>query len=211
MPTRTDVSTEERLLRAAEELFAAHGVEGVSLRTIMNAAGANVASVHYHFGSKEALLEAVVRRRLDDVTGARNSVLDELADAEQVTARDLARALVAPVVQVAEDGGRSWVKLIGGLLRSNDPGLAPIAQTFFERNARFVELMQRHDPEVSTETLSFRLTQAMGVALHVVGEGANIQSLMAGGGTPWSQDEVAAQLLAVVTSVLAGPPDESRS
>ncbi|MFN8628716.1 MAG: helix-turn-helix domain-containing protein [Candidatus Binatia bacterium] len=48
---------------AAEELFATFGVEGVSIRSINAAAGLAAPSVHYHFGSKDDLLSAVLRRR----------------------------------------------------------------------------------------------------------------------------------------------------
>ncbi|MDP2774389.1 MAG: helix-turn-helix domain-containing protein, partial [Nocardioides sp.] len=48
--------TERRLLLAAERLFAQQGIAATSLRSIMAAAEANVAAVHYHFGSKDELL-----------------------------------------------------------------------------------------------------------------------------------------------------------
>ena len=51
--------TRERILDAAEELFAEHGFEGVSLREITRLAGANVAAVNYHFGSKDRLIDAM--------------------------------------------------------------------------------------------------------------------------------------------------------
>ena len=57
------IDTKERILDAAERLFAENGYAATSLRRIMNDAGANVASVHYYFRSKESLLEAVLVRR----------------------------------------------------------------------------------------------------------------------------------------------------
>ncbi|MCH6551326.1 MAG: helix-turn-helix transcriptional regulator [Planctomycetes bacterium] len=57
------VGTRERLLDVAEELFAEKGIAGTSLRTLTKAAETNLAAVHYHFGSKEALLDAVFERR----------------------------------------------------------------------------------------------------------------------------------------------------
>ena len=54
--------TRERLLDAAEHLFAHHGIGSTSLRSITAEAETNLASVHYHFGSKEALIEAVFAR-----------------------------------------------------------------------------------------------------------------------------------------------------
>ena len=58
-------TTKERILGAAEVLFAQHGFDGASLRQLTAAAKVNLAAVNYHFGSKEKLVEEVFRRRLD--------------------------------------------------------------------------------------------------------------------------------------------------
>ena len=57
--------TRTRILDAAEELFMQHGFEGTSMRLLTAKAGVNLAAVNYHFGSKDAMVEAVFRRRLD--------------------------------------------------------------------------------------------------------------------------------------------------
>ena len=57
-------STKDRILNAAETLFALNGASGASLRAITQRAKVNLAAVHYHFGSKDRLLEAVLARRL---------------------------------------------------------------------------------------------------------------------------------------------------
>jgi AcrR family transcriptional regulator len=62
-------STADALLRAAHQLFARHGYEGASVRAITREAGANLGAVTYHFGSKEALYEAVLK--------AANEAIDE--------------------------------------------------------------------------------------------------------------------------------------
>ena len=57
-------STREKLLDTAEELFAEHGLAGVSLRTINAEAGLSPAALHYHFGTQQALVEALLERRM---------------------------------------------------------------------------------------------------------------------------------------------------
>ena len=65
-------ATADRLLDAAERLFAEAGFRAVSLRAINEAAGArNTSASHYHFGSKEALVDAVFARRMDALNRAR--------------------------------------------------------------------------------------------------------------------------------------------
>src|SRR5689334_23769093 len=70
--------TRTRILDAAEELFMQHGFEGTSMRLLTAKAGVNLAAVNYHFGSKDALIEALFRRRLDPMNAARVAELDRL-------------------------------------------------------------------------------------------------------------------------------------
>ncbi|MGH8704715.1 MAG: TetR/AcrR family transcriptional regulator, partial [Burkholderiales bacterium] len=70
--------TQVRILEAAEELFMQHGFEGTSMRLLTAKAGVNLAAVNYHFGSKDALIEAVFRRRLDPMNAARVAELERL-------------------------------------------------------------------------------------------------------------------------------------
>src|SRR3546814_13367071 len=62
--TNTQFSTKDRILGAAEELFAQHGFSGPSLRQVTSRAAVNIAAVNYHFGSKENLVTAVIPRRM---------------------------------------------------------------------------------------------------------------------------------------------------
>src|SRR3982750_1807325 len=72
----TSAGTKTRILDAGERLFVEHGFEATSLRSLPPAAGVNLAAVHYHFGSKEELFQAVLTRRLDPMNQARVSLLD---------------------------------------------------------------------------------------------------------------------------------------
>ena len=202
--TLTDQATRERLIAAAERLFAERGVGAVSLRAVMQEAQANVASVHYHFGSKPALVEAVVRTRMGQVSDGRAAMLADLTDPEP---RALAEAFIQPVLDVIADGGGDWVRVIGQLLASNDAALSPISESFLARNARFVELLGRLDPPPSPAAVGFRLSQAMTLTLNVLGNLDRTRSLLSGDNPGWSDEEVVRQLLDVVTAVLAGPRD----
>ncbi|WP_329126777.1 TetR/AcrR family transcriptional regulator [Streptomyces sp. NBC_01465] len=109
--TRT---TRQLLLDVAERLYAERGVNGVSLREIGAAAGQrNTGAVRYHFGSKSALLEAVIARRMLPADEARTAYLAE-AEAERsegaaLEARTLVEALVLPLAaHLGEPGRPSW-------------------------------------------------------------------------------------------------------
>src|SRR5207342_676033 len=76
--TRRPPVTKDRILDAAESLFMEHGYEATSLRAITSGAGVNLASVNYHFGSKEELFQAVLTRRLDPMNQERLDLLSAL-------------------------------------------------------------------------------------------------------------------------------------
>src|SRR5919109_2080649 len=89
--------TRTRILDAAEELFMLHGFEGTSMRQLTTKAEVNLAAVNYHFGSKDALIEAVFRRRLDPMNAARIAALDDLEKEGRAPAPEaIIRAFVGP-------------------------------------------------------------------------------------------------------------------
>jgi len=63
--------TKEKILDTAERLIGEQGYSATSLRHIIAQARVNLAAVHYHFGSKEDLLDAVVARKATPVNDAR--------------------------------------------------------------------------------------------------------------------------------------------
>ncbi len=65
MNDNVESDTKTRILDSAESLFAEHGFEGTSLRQITSAAGVNLASVNYHFRSKDELIRAIFARRVE--------------------------------------------------------------------------------------------------------------------------------------------------
>lgn len=208
MPTLAPAaSTEQRLLAAAERLFAEHGVDGVSLRAVMQAAGANVASVHYHFGSKDALLDAVVRSRLDLVSFSRDGLVADLVAGSDP--RMLAEAFIRPILDLVHSGGADWVRLIADLLRSNHPALGPVSDGFLVRNSRFIDRLREVDPEASLQAIGFRLAQAMSLTLSTLGNLDNVEAVLSRDGMTWTEPQIRDELINVIASILAGPPARS--
>ena len=98
-------STATRILDAAERLFARHGIEGASVRAITQAADANIAAVHYHFGSKLDLVRALLERRVGEMDERRRPLLDGALAREHVTVDDIAEVWVRPLASMALDDG----------------------------------------------------------------------------------------------------------
>ncbi len=94
--------TRARILEAAERLFAIKGHENTSLREITAEAKVNLASVNYHFGSKEGLIQAVCQQQLDSLNQARLAALDLLeaqAAGSPVEPERLIEAFFRPLLQ----------------------------------------------------------------------------------------------------------------
>jgi AcrR family transcriptional regulator len=157
----------ERILDAAEELFAERGILATSLRVLTKAAGVNLAAVHYHFGSKQALLDAVLERRAKAVNLERLASLarmEALAEGRQLHVAEILSAFVLP-------GARSLEALpdrgaLLGRLRARVEAQPPeVVQALFRKHfgdvcARFLEALQQALPELDAELVSdrFRLT-----------------------------------------------------
>ena len=111
--------TKERILDTAEQLFMEHGYEATSLRAITAAAGANLAAVNYHFGTKEELFQAVLTRRLDPMNQRRLELLTrfEAEAAPKALGCDrILSALLIPALKLARDperGGSNFLRLLG--------------------------------------------------------------------------------------------------
>jgi len=116
-PRTTD--TRERILDTAEGLFMAHGYEGTSMRMITSAAGVNLAAVNYHFGSKEALMQEVFRRRLDWLNAERLRVLDAMedkAEGKPLKPSQIVDGFFGTLLRMAQDesrGGLTFLRLLG--------------------------------------------------------------------------------------------------
>lgn len=200
------VPTERRLLLAAESLFAERGIDAVSLRAIMAAAGANVASVHYHFGSKDALVQALIKERGGQVSARRNELLDDLERADELNVRMLAEAFVQPVLEMVNSGGIAWVTFIAGILSSGHPALTVVTDGFIQQGRRFTVLLERIHPDIPARTARFRLTQAMTLTFQVLGDLDGVRGMLAFSGANLTPTEVFEELIDVVTAILAGPP-----
>jgi len=123
----------ERLLDAAEQLFAQRGFHGVSLRDITEAAGVDVALVSYHFGGKRALFTAVFERRAEVLNRERLELLEEVRRAALpgVPAIEaIVNAFSYPLLERSARGGPGWKSYFALVAYvNNSPEFGPIMMT----------------------------------------------------------------------------------
>lgn len=198
------VETPDRLLDAAERLFAERGIDAVSVRAVNAAAGANVAAVHYHFGSKDSLLDAVLHRRMDAVGRRRLAMLDALPRRPSV--RSVVEALVVPLAELgAEPGsdGRAYVRVLAMLQAGGPEARARLGTAFASQFGAFDETLSRALPDLPTPVRHFRLAL---VGTIVVGTLADPESAAATLGVdPTDHARVVDALVDAVTGALAAP------
>jgi AcrR family transcriptional regulator len=123
-------TTAERLIGAAEVLFATHGIEGVSLREINRAAGArNASALQYHFGGRDGLLRAVLAKHHHAVEARRHAMLDAYEADGRADLRALAGALVRPSAAMLADGdgGPAYLQIMADLMNRPRPVIDPAA------------------------------------------------------------------------------------
>jgi AcrR family transcriptional regulator len=161
--------TKARILDAAESLFMEHGFEATSLRTITAAAGVNLASVNYHFGSKEELFQAVLARRLDPMNQERLDLLTRLEQDAGPAALPCDRILAAmfiPALRLARDperGGKDFLRLLGRAYADPAPFIRRfLAEQYATMIVRFKAAFARALPELPRKELSWRLHFIMG-------------------------------------------------
>jgi AcrR family transcriptional regulator len=120
--------TADRLISAAEQLFALHGIEGISLREINRAAGArNGSALQYHFRDRNGLLKAVMAKHHRDVEARRHAMLDAYEADGRDDVRALAGALVRPLAAklADEDGGVEYLQILADLINRPRPVINP--------------------------------------------------------------------------------------
>lgn len=129
--------TKQRILDAAEYLFAMDGYKGTSLRAITGQAQVNLAAVNYHFGSKEALLEEVIKRRLLPLNEVRRQKIENVREQsrKQGKAPDIRSVLMAfiePTLLFKESipGAENFLTFIGRSITDPDDTVRQVFQQF---------------------------------------------------------------------------------
>ncbi len=150
--TQRSRPTRDRILDAAERLFAQRGFHGVSIRDITGAAGVDVALANYHFGSKQGLLEAVFMRRSEDLNAERLARLDALLSGSARRApalEDIIDAFTHPLLDRSARGGPGWKSyfaLVAEVNNSPEFGGLLMTKHFDPVVQRFIEAMRHALP-----------------------------------------------------------------
>jgi AcrR family transcriptional regulator len=180
-------ATKVAILNATERLVAANGFEATSLRAITSAAKVNLAAVNYHFATKDALIVAMLTRRMKPLNEARLALLDQFeteAGGEPVMVEKILEALFRPMVELITQpskGGRNFLRLLALCLAEPGAYLKPLVQKeFAEKTRRFHRALRRSLPQLSDVEAHWRLHLASGAFLHAVAHAQVLELSSAG-------------------------------
>jgi AcrR family transcriptional regulator len=162
-----DAATKAAVIAAAERLFAINGFRSVSVRDITAEAGVNLASVNYHFGSKDALLFEIFRRRTAELNRERARMLHEAEDRHggRPPVREILAALIEPPLRWS---GRSPALRIAMqfIIRARSEGteaVREVLRTDVSHLSRFADALIRACPELPREEIYWRLHFVLGM------------------------------------------------
>ena len=161
--------TKLKILDTAERLFGEHGYDATSLRQIIAAAGVNLAAIHYHFGSKQELLDELILRKAGPVNEQRIALLERVvaqAGSGPLAVEKVLEAFMAPMSSAAEENPQ-FVRVMG---RLHAEGLLPavVEQHFQPVIVRFRAAMQRALPELPEPEFLWRLHFMIGAMAHTM-------------------------------------------
>ena len=162
-------SARETLLDTAERLFAEHGLEGISLRSINTEAGLSSAALHYHFGSKATLVESLLERQMPALMERRGELLEALdARSGPPTTREVLTAMLAPQVDLLTEGGEPgirYIRLIHRLQSDGDLDFAFVTKRWPGGISRLLPLLAQANPTLPQTLVERRLAFAIDVML----------------------------------------------
>jgi AcrR family transcriptional regulator len=166
------IDTKRKIMDTAVRLFAEQGYGGTSLRHIIAEAQVNLAAIHYHFGSKEELLDAVIGEKVRPVNQQRLELLAQLEAREAdgpVAVEEILEAFLRPAMLVAAQDS-DFPRMMGRLIGE---GLMPVLarKHFYEAGRCFLAALRRALPGLSKSEVAWRVHFLIGAMAHCLCRG----------------------------------------
>lgn len=163
MNTATAKGAKDRIMDAAELLMAEHGIYGVSLRAITERAGANSASLHYHFSSRRGLIEEIFLRKADAILSRRQETIAELKlKSDPLDVYDIICAMVDPAVDMLrheKEQGRTFFRFVARLQSDRTNIIQEFELSHYGAD-ELIEMLKRSCPHLSEAELECRNAMA---------------------------------------------------
>lgn len=205
----SDPETSEKLVTAAERLFAEHGYNGVSVRMIAAAAGVNWSLLGYYFRGKEGLLSEVYRRHCGDLNSARMRLLQEIrANDRPAKLEEILNAFIGPALAVArgEDGQTAFIRLRAILAAENSALLDKlVAENFDISSTTFINALRECLPHLSRDDILWRFHFMLGTIYYTASGPHRIREFSNGRCDPANTEENLRQLIPFLAAAFRAP------
>ena len=170
--TTTHFNTKDRILGAAEELFAQFGFSGTSLRQVTTRADVNIAAVNYHFGSKENLVNEVFRRRMDEMSERRIRELREAQEVHPGQLEPILAAFIEPALALTFDRhGSAFVRVLArAYAEKNDRLRKFLSDNYGQVLREFAKALAPCLPDLGKEELYWRMDFVAGALTYAMAD-----------------------------------------
>ena len=184
MTRKTNAVKSERILDVAEELFARHGYDGVTMRQISTGAKVDVALANYHFGKKLDVFYAVFNRRAEHLGSTRRQVLQEqFTDGEPQRLEQVIEAFLLPLKLAQESGDPGWknyMALIAYVMTSPVWSREMMENTFDKHVGDFIAALRQIFPTARDEDLHWCYHYVSGALALTLAQTGRIDRLSGG-------------------------------
>ncbi|GAB4273868.1 MAG: hypothetical protein Kow0013_27850 [Pararhodobacter sp.] len=196
---------QDAILDAAEVVFADNGFHGATTRAIAEQAGANAALIHYYFGSKEALYEAVIARRSGAINDERRARLADLHARGKPDLEAVLDALLRPTIALGRDpsrGGAHYARLLGHAAAGTDERSRRLTGAHYNAIARvFIDELAAAVPGLAREDAVGGYLNAIAIGISLMAPTGRAQELSDGALT---DDDLDALIERAVRFIAAG-------
>lgn len=198
--------TRRTILDAAEKLFSQAGYNGVPMRAIAADAGVPQGLLHYHFGTKEGLYEAVFARRVEPLVERRLTLLRQCLAKSQKRCPDLEGVMEAffrPLLELGrEEAGVHYSRLIAQVVNATDPLSRNLTRRYFDGMAtEYIAALRQALPGLSEADAAWGYFFIMGAGIVSIARSGRIEDLSKG---VCRSDDLDAILVRVVPYCAAG-------
>jgi AcrR family transcriptional regulator len=174
----------ERIIEAAERRFAADGYDAVSFRDLTNAAGVSLSAIHYHFGSKEAVLSEIFVRRAALLTKRRLELLEAARryGGQPPSLESILDAFLRPAFEVTRGDRNDLFNRLRARV-SVEPSSTTrdiVSRAFDENDLRFIEELKAALPELTHEDVHWRFHFLVGAMIYTMSDSGQLEGLSRG-------------------------------
>jgi AcrR family transcriptional regulator len=203
-------ATRSKLIDEAARAFAEHGVFSASLIDITRRAGQrNRGALHYHFGSRNGVLCAVLERHVDFLAKREGELLDIARSRPDSDVASVVEAIVRPATELAESGwrGRCFIVILAELVEQDPASLDPAVSEMLARTGGYAvyALLEKRMAKVKPAIRVERVSLATDFILGAVADRARARSRRGGARAQLAQEPFIKNLVTMIAASMSAP------